>query len=226
MNSGIIILALDYDGVLVDSYRGVADFYRRDLRELMGVSKEEADFLLYLEYLSEGIGLMREDWWFKFIPGLTEERFDELISRYWERRIEKTMVLPGVVEALKLARNKNMLIAHVGYRDDIYGLKRERLEYDGLAGFFDEIIVVGEDAPTRHDAIRLLIEKYRPTRIVYVDDKAQNLYVMSKRLPPSVELFKISFSSFWDFPWKTPAGLFMEFRNLSEVVRFILGDIK
>jgi putative hydrolase of the HAD superfamily len=220
MDPSSVLLALDYDGVLVDSYRGVIDFYMRDLKEMIGITREEAEFLLYMEFLSEGVGLMREDWWFKFIPRLTQELFDDLITRYWERRIERTVVLPGVVESLKKARREGVVIAHVGYRDDIYGLKRERLAYDGLIDLFDEVVVVGEDYPTRHDAIASLIDRYKPERVLYVDDKAQNLYVMRNHLPPNVELYKVSFSSLFDFPWRNPGRVFKEFKNIYEVVEY------
>lgn len=226
-----VVVALDYDGVLVDSYRGVEAFYREDARELLGISEAEAELLLYAEFLAEGSGLMREDWWPKLIPGLSEDLYDKLITRYWERRIERTVVLPGVRSALERLSAEGAVIAHVGFRDDIYGLKRERVRMDGLSEFFDEIVVVGEDYPSRAAALSALIEKYKPERLYYVDDKATNLYAVRRELSRSsghssaeVRLFKVSFSSLWDFPWKNPGGLFAELPNLLELARLVVRE--
>ncbi|WP_440059174.1 hypothetical protein ACSU1N_05145 [Thermogladius sp. 4427co] len=223
METQPILIALDYDGVLVDSYRGLPVFYLKDLPELTGISREEAEFLLYMEYVGESIGLLRDDWWFRYIQGLDEEKYDVLITRYWERRIEKSIVLPGALDFLREARRKSFILAHVGYRDDIYGLKKWRIEADGLSHYFDEIIIVGEDVSTRYQGLKILIEKYNPGRIIYVDDKAQNLYILRKMLGRKIELYKASFKSIWDFPWTNPGHLFTEINNLSELLR-ILGD--
>jgi putative hydrolase of the HAD superfamily len=145
---GQTIIALDYDGVLVDSYNGLEKFYLEDFPAMTGHDTAFGRHLLYMEYLAEGCGLLRIDWW-PSIMDVQDDLLLNLLLKYWERRIENSAILPGVFTALKMFRERNYRVIHVGFMDDIPGLKRWRLDADGLAPYFDEIIIVGEDFSSR-----------------------------------------------------------------------------
>ncbi len=177
-----IVLVFDFDGVLVDSYNSIRDFYTRILRRYVNISSWEGELLYHYEILADKIGLLREDWWFELIPGITNELYDELITRYWEHRINTTTSIPGAHEVLKELGEKNILLS-VSFRDDIYGLKKFRIKYHGFAKYFQDIIVIGEDFRTRADAFNYLRNKYGYKQYVYIDDKIINLWKLSKRCP-------------------------------------------
>jgi len=216
------IIALDYDGVLVDSYNGLEKFYLEDFPAMTGHDTAFGRHLLYMEYLAEGCGLLRIDWW----PSIMDAQDDLLLNlllKYWERRIENSAILPGVFTALKMFRKRNYRVIHVGFMDDIPGLKRWRLDADGLAPYFDEIIIVGEDFSSRHEALRYLEEKYGDSLIIYVDDKPVNLFKISAKIgdDPRILLVRKEFKKQWSFPWDDPAGNYPTIRNLLELEKIL-----
>jgi len=221
-----IVIALDYDGVLVDSYNGLERFYLEDLPAITGRDQSFGKYLLYMEYLTEGCGLLRIDWW-PSVMNIQDDLLDHLLWKYWERRIENSAILPGVFTALDIFRKRNYRIIHIGFMDDIPGLKRWRLDADGLAPYFDEIIVVGEDTPSRHEALKYLEETYENSLIVYVDDKPVNLFKINAKLGnnPRILLVRKEFKKQWSFPWDDPAGSYPTIKNLLELERILRDHV-
>ncbi|MEM4538002.1 MAG: hypothetical protein QXP68_04570 [Thermosphaera sp.] len=221
--TGGTVVALDYDGVLVDSYFGIDDFYLKDLPELTGVGDVFGRYLLYMEYLSEGWGLLRIDWW-PSVLNLSHDAMNELLIKYWERRIENTVVLPGSFKALESMRSKGFVVVHVGYMDDIPGLKSWRVEVDGFKPYFDEILIVGEDFESRDEALDYLLRKYNPSRLIYVDDKPINLFKIDLKLgkDPRLTLVRREFGKKWMFPWEDPVMKYPVVKNLYEVEKFVI----
>lgn len=218
--TGEIIIALDYDGVLVDSYFGIDEFYLRDLPDLLGVEEVFGKYLLYMEYLAEGCGLLRIDWW-PSVLNLSQDALNELLIKYWERRIENTVILPGSLKSLEAMRDDDFVIVHVGYMDDIPGLKKWRVETDGFEPYFQEIITVGEDFESRHEALDYLLRKYNPLKLIYVDDKPINLFKIDLKLgrDPRLLLVRKEFKKQWSFPWEDPGVKYPLVKNLSELER-------
>ncbi|ADV65197.1 HAD family hydrolase [Desulfurococcus mucosus] len=217
-----LAVALDYDGVLVDSYRGIPVFYIMDLPVLTGAASDYARQLLYLEYLAEGIGLLREELWPRYIPGFSLSLYDELITRYWERRMEYSHPLPGVRHALKLLMENDVDLYHVGHRDDIYGLKEHRVEVDGFSEYFKTLYIVEENTRSRLSALLEILEDY--DAVVYVDDKPVNLAVIDQGLGEyrnRVTLVRNTFRSEYDAPWMDPVGKYRAVNNLLELVRLV-----
>ncbi|RLG80147.1 MAG: haloacid dehalogenase [Thermoprotei archaeon] len=215
MKIGVVF---DVDGVLLDSYRGIEEFYEVYLPRIAGVNHALSSYLVYMEYLGEAIGLLRDQWWFDAVPGLTEELYDALITKYWEVRISNTTLEPGVPEVLERMRGKGYLLFSVSYRDEIYGLKRYRLEAAGLKNLFDEVVVVGEDGVSnRCEGIKYLQAKHSLDRVVYVDDKPLNLYRISIAAGDSIVLVHYRFKHLVEFPWKNPGRLFKEVHSLYEL---------
>lgn len=173
--AGEKLVVFDIDGVLVDSYSGIPVFYEKILPDMFGIDEEYARFLLYMEYIYDQAGMLREEWWPKYLE-IDEQILSYLLAKYWEVRIETSKLEPGAGNVLKNLKNKGWIIGSVSYRDDIYGLKLWRIKDLGLYDFFEDIIVVGEDISSRIEGIKILTRKYNPKTIVYVDDKIQNLY--------------------------------------------------
>ncbi|MCD6300781.1 MAG: HAD hydrolase-like protein [Staphylothermus sp.] len=177
-----IVLAFDFDGVLVDSYRSIKDFYTQILPRYVNISSWEGELLYQYEHLADKLGLLRENWWFELIPGMTNELYDELITRYWEHRISTTINIPGANQVLEELSDK-CILASISFRDDIYGLKKFRIEYHGFTKYFQDIIVIGEDFGSRADAFNYIRNKYGDKQYVYIDDKIINLWKLSKQCP-------------------------------------------
>ncbi|ADI31480.1 HAD family hydrolase [Staphylothermus hellenicus] len=169
------LIIFDIDGVLIDSYSGIPIFYEKILPNMLGIDRDYSRFLLYMEYIYDQAGTLREEWWPKYFS-INEETLTYLLARYWEIRTETSELEPGTRSVLKNLKSRGWIIGSVSYRDDIYGLKLWRIKNAGLHDLFEDIIVVGEDAPSRIEGIRILARKYKPKTIVYVDDKIQNLY--------------------------------------------------
>lgn len=220
-------IVFDIDGVLIDSYRGVPIFYRKELPSLIGVDPDYAEYLLYMEYLGEALGLLREDWWFSEIPGLDSNTYDKLITRYWEIRIEHSRPAPGVPEVLDYLRSMGYSLYSVSYRDDIYGLKRYRIEAMGLANYFEDIIIAGEDVNSRTAGIENIMRDYNLDLLIYVDDKALNLYKirreLSQNLIDKIVLVHHGFHYEPFYPWFNPGKLFKTINSLHELV-FLIGE--
>ncbi len=219
----MVVIVFDIDGVLIDSYRGVEVFYKQDLPRITGINPTYTGYLLYLEMIGEAIGWLREDWWFKYIPGLDEELYDELITRYWERRIEYQTTTPGAKPILSMLRKAGVKLYSVSYRDDIYGLKKYRIMLEGLDEYFEEIIVAGEDVSSRIEGLRIVVDKEAGEEIVYVDDKPLNLYKMVKVFDDKITCIHYGFRyGKYDFPWINPGKLFNTINNLYQLYREVV----
>jgi len=215
----VIHIVFDYDGVLVDSYSGVEAFYRIDLRRILNIDEALVDYLLYLEYLGEAIGWLREDWWPIHIPNLTEDLYDVLITRYWERRIENQKPLPGVKPLLEKMKRMGFKLHSVSYRDDIYGLKRYRIELEEFTQILDKVIIAGEDVKDRAEGLRAVLEEAGGEPVVYVDDKPLNLYKLWLVFGDQITLVHHAFTGkHYNYPWINPGKLFKTINNLHELL--------
>lgn len=216
------LIVFDVDGVLIDSYSGIPLFYEKLLPSMLNIDNEYSRFLLHMEYIADQAGLLREDWWSRYIPA-DEATLNELFIKYWEIRIETSRLEPGARHVLEQLRNKGWIVASVSYRDDIYGLKTWRIIESRLYDLFDDIIVVGEDASSRTEGIHILVKKYRPKITVYVDDKIQNLYRMQQRLENTIMVWYVFKNSwignlFWELI--VPTRIYMV-HNLYELVKIL-----
>ncbi len=219
-------VAFDFDGVLVNSYRDIEDFYYNDLPRIIDIDSRLIDYIIYMEYVAEAVGWLREDWWFKTIPSLTEESYDVLITRYWEKRIGSTILNPGIAEVLEYLRKQGIKLFSVSFRDEIYGLKRYRIELSGIDRYLDGILVVGEDVGSRSEGLSLLIEEYGLDKIIYVDDKPLNLYKIYLELGDKAMLIHYAFKGRYDFPWYNPGSLFRSINDFHELIGVVKDLLK
>ncbi len=173
------IISFDIDGTLLDSYTGIPLFYK-DLfikENKLLTRRKNIDFRMVCraEGMADELGLLRDEWWSKILGIRDRVLFTELLVRYWKYRIEHSKLLPGALKVLLGFRRAGFKVISISYGDDILGLKRYRIALYGLERFFDEIIIINDDVPTRSEAIKYILWKYRPEKLVVVDDKCRVL---------------------------------------------------
>ena len=181
-----LLVVLDFDGVLVDSYSGLVSVYVEVLNkhpDIEGSSLEHVERLarelVELEDYYDSIRkydrriLLQE---FLSAKGYRadENLVEDLLRIYWEKRIEYSRVLPDAKTLLDKLYGKHTLILLTDH-DGEPGLKMHRIKASRLHKYFNEIIVVGEPGSpaTKREGLLYIMEKYRvePRRIVFVDDK-------------------------------------------------------
>jgi len=69
----------------------------------------------------------------------------QIVRIYWNERTYGTKVLPCSIKLLKFLKNKNHIITSVSESDGLPLLKKKRIKASGLAKFFNDIIILGED---------------------------------------------------------------------------------
>lgn len=183
MLEGARLVSLDFDGTLVDSYSR--------MREVLEV------LLLYLGVPAEMLDLVCDsalgEWlererrggmdYARLLELLTEaaaragiavagerREFEELLL---EARTLASSPMPCAEELLSALKGRGKVVACVSGGDGVPSMKRRRLEASGLAKFLDEVVVVGEDAPSLVDALASLAAKHGLSRaeVVHVDDR-------------------------------------------------------
>ncbi len=102
----------------------------------------------------------------------------EAVQSYWNTLIKHSLPYPGAVELLVSLKQKNMHLGMISDTDGLKGMKRQRISLSGLIGFFDEIVVSGEDTketkPDKHPFIKICnLLKIAPASCVYVGDNPQ-----------------------------------------------------
>jgi len=180
------VISFDIDGTLIDSYSGIPLFYRELLsrrEEILGTTpRDDLDLhtICRAEGMADELGLLREDWWGRILGIQDPIVFTELLLQYWNYRIEHSRLLPGATKILSGFRRSGFKVVSISYGDDILGLKRYRISLAGLEKYFDDVIVVRDDIPSRRDAFEYIMKKYRPERIIVVDDKCRVLRYISR----------------------------------------------
>ncbi len=212
MRENNIIIAFDFDGVLVDSYSRLEEVYVEALREhpaIKEMSGEEvrrlARELVSLEDYYDSIRqydryrLIETFLKTKNLP-VSKDIIKKIVEKYWTKRIEKTMVCPDAEEILRRLHGRYTLILLTDH-DGEPGMKLRRVKASGLDKYFNEIIVAGEPGypPNKKEGIIYIMEKYRvrPGDIIFIDDKPRVLetiedlgvtVVLRKFRPPNMHL--------------------------------------
>jgi putative hydrolase of the HAD superfamily len=174
-------MVFDVDGVLLDSYRGIRFFYLNVLPKINGFNNMDGEVLYRYELYAEGLGVLRSEWWRRVIPGLRENDLRLMLEEYWKIRRKYTVPMPGLHYTLRELVRRGICVGSVSWKDDIPGLKVERMREHGLTSYFrDNIVIVGDNVSSRLEGIHLLAQRYRPARILYVDDKPGSLWRIKK----------------------------------------------
>lgn len=180
------VFSFDIDGTIVDSYS-----YMRDVIEIL---------LLYIgvpasmlqpvadEAVEEWLGREKSGTmdYSKMLDILLEaaakrglklspdpREFTELLL---EARVKASQTLPCAIRLLRELKSRGKVVVSVSGGDGVPGMKRRRMDLGELSKFFDEIIVVPEDAPSRVDALASLASKYGASfeEVAHVDDRVEH----------------------------------------------------
>jgi len=176
-----MIISLDYDGTLVDSYTVIPLIYEK-IREELNLYEGFTEAMLAVEDLGDYFGIFERGKWIRF---LIKDNPDEIIEYYWKIRIENQIILPGTIEFLEKYKNNDLYL--VTSKDDTKDIKIKRIKKTNLEKYFKDILIYGnEEFKTIIDVFEYLIDIDR--YIIYIDDKNTNLYQIKNKL--NIKLFK------------------------------------
>ncbi|MCG2869061.1 MAG: HAD hydrolase-like protein [Candidatus Nanopusillus sp.] len=176
-----MIISLDYDGTLVDSYSIIPLIYEK-IREELNLYEGFTEAMLAVEDLGDYFGIFERGKWIRF---LIKDNPDEIIEYYWKIRTENQMILPGTIEFLEKYKNNDLYL--VTSKDDTKDIKIKRIKKTNLDKYFKDILIYGtEEFKTIIDVFEYLIDIDKD--IIYIDDKNTNLYQIKNKL--NIKLFK------------------------------------
>ncbi|MCG2883184.1 MAG: HAD hydrolase-like protein [Candidatus Nanopusillus sp.] len=176
-----MIISLDYDGTLVDSYSIIPLIYEK-IREELNLYEGFTEAMLAVEDLGDYFGIFERGKWIRF---LIKDNPDEIIEYYWKIRTENQMILPGTIEFLEKYKNNDLYL--VTSKDDTKDIKIKRIKKTNLDKYFKDILLYGtEEFKTIIDVFEYLIDIDKD--IIYIDDKNTNLYQIKNKL--NIKLFK------------------------------------
>ncbi|MFP3289924.1 MAG: HAD hydrolase-like protein [Candidatus Nanopusillus acidilobi] len=176
-----MVISLDYDGTLVDSYSIIPLIYEK-IREELNLYEGFTEAMLAVEDLGDYFGIFERGRWIRF---LIKDNPDEIIEYYWKIRTENQMILPGTIEFLEKYKNNDLYL--VTSKDDTKDIKIKRIKKTNLDKYFKDILLYGtEEFKTIIDVFEYLIDIDKD--IIYIDDKNTNLYQIKNKL--NIKLFK------------------------------------
>jgi FMN phosphatase YigB (HAD superfamily) len=176
-----MIISIDYDGTLVDSYTVIPLIYEK-IREELNLYEGFTEAMLAVEDLGDYFGIFERGKWIRF---LIKDNPDEIIEYYWKTRTENQIILPGTIEFLEKYKNKDLYL--VTSKDDTKDIKIKRIKKTNLEKYFKDILIYGtEEFKTIIDVFEYLIDIDKD--IIYIDDKNTNLYQIKNKL--NIKLFK------------------------------------
>ncbi len=219
------VLALDFDGTLVDSYSCLPTVWKR-VGEAAGVAPQGiSEFVseaLALEEEAETTGSYGKE---RVIEALLrawglDESVHHLLDIYWSERIARTKLMPCAIELLLEAKRAGLVVVSLSCWDGIPGLKRRRIAAAGLYHLFDEVIVAGENAVTKIDALSLLADKYEVPRrsVVLIDDRPSHV---REAIEKGFEAILVRFRGPFRGPWNAPCSPSHTVTSLCEVIHII-----
>ncbi|MFZ8800819.1 MAG: HAD family hydrolase [Candidatus Nanopusillus sp.] len=177
-----MIISLDYDGTLVDSYTIIPLIYEK-IREELNLYEGFTEAMLAVEDLGDYFGIFERGKWIRF---LIKDNPDEIIEYYWKIRTENQTILPGTIEFLEKYKNIDLYL--ITSKDDTKDIKVKRIKKTNLDKYFKDVLIYGtEEFKTLIDVFEYL--KDMDDDIVYIDDKNTNLYQI-KNNKLNIKLFK------------------------------------
>ena len=217
------IFAFDFDGTLVDSYSCLNRVYEL-IAEKLGLPKDEfVKRAIELEDFHDSIeNYDRQSWWkelfSEFEVTLDEKGLNEILNFYWKKRAEMSEVAENCEVVLKSLRKSGKILAILAGNDGKKSVKRWRIEMSGLAVYFDEILIVGEDVESRVEGVQRLSEKYDADfrEIVIVDDKPAAINEV-KRTIRDVVAVKVEFRGILKRAWKGDSLADFSVKRIGEI---------
>ncbi|RDD52510.1 hypothetical protein BA065_01360 [Nanoarchaeota archaeon NZ13-N] len=208
------MIAIDFDGTLVDSYTIIPIIYKK-FQEDYKLPEGFVDAMLCFEDIWDFFGIFERKRWIKYVFKDGESLWED----YWKIREENQVILPGTIEFLKSVKKEYELYL-VSSVDDTEDIKIRRIKSSGLQVYFKDIIIYGtKDFPTILDAIKYLMEEEK--KLIYIDDKNTNI---SKLLDlKNIKLIKRIFYPPFPFKlaWRYPNVEVEYITNLLEILPYL-----
>ena len=149
----------------------------------------------------------------------------EAVLSYWNTIVKYSLPYPGVVDLLVSLKMKNMHLGMVSDTDGLKGMKYQRLCLSGLIGFFDAIVVSGEDTketkPDKHPFIKICaLLKIAPANCVYVGDNPAVDVAGAEQIDMKTILIRNSAANFHETKFKADCILARErFSELELIIQ-------
>jgi len=224
------VFAFDFDGTLVDSYSCLPSLYEH-IAGRLGLKGEIKKMFVKkaIKYEDEQDYLGnydRKTWWPKLFAEfgieLDEQTLNELLREFWKKRAEESTVIEGSREVLEFLRRKGFVTVILAGNDGQKGVKRMRIKRSGLAEYFNEIIIVGEDVRDRAEAIKIIVEKYNvnPEEIVVIDDKPPMINEIRKKVKGVITV-NIRFRGILKLGWKEHCNPDFKIDSISDLIKLI-----
>jgi len=182
----------DFDGTLIDSYtqrwiahREVCKF----LSEYLDKRGFEPDRDVILDLISkteikksDGSEWNRDVWWREVLRSyfgknvqIPSSTLSDATLIYWNIIMKTSHVYPGVSSLLLNLKKRGFLLGLISDTDGLQGMKAKRIAYSGLRGFFNAIIVAGEDTQEVKPSIKPFIKiselmSVPPEKCIFVGD--------------------------------------------------------
>jgi putative hydrolase of the HAD superfamily len=227
------LFAFDFDGTLVDSYTCLNKVWKKvgkhlglknnELNNFIEIALKEEDKGDFLKIYDRSIQIKNA------LNKLGYSKMDfnlkQIVRIYWNERTYNTKVLPCSIKLLKFLKNKNRIIISVSESDGLPSLKKERIKASGLAKFFNDIIIIGEDVKNIKIALMRLANKYNLKRkeCVFINDKPEPINEASRF---GFVTIKVDFESILKEAWKIPCNPSLRIKNLCMLFKLLKDTLK
>ncbi len=222
------VFVFDFDGTLVDSYSCLPSLYGY-IAERLGlegdIKKRFVERAMEYEDKQDHLGNYdRKTWWPKLFAEFDIEIdwLDDLLKEFWEKRAEESRIIEGVKDVLEFIRGKGFIMIIVAGNDGQRSVKRMRIEKSGLAGYFEDILIVGEDVVDRAEAIELIMKKYnvKPEEIVIIDDKPSMINEIRKKVK-GVTTVRVKFQGILKLAWVGHCKSNFEIDSICDLIELV-----
>ncbi|MBN1379209.1 MAG: phosphoglycolate phosphatase [Gammaproteobacteria bacterium] len=138
------LIAFDLDGTLVDSAPDIAQAVNGMLAEL-GLPPRSVEQVRH--YLGNGVDWLAKraltgQLWHEPEPKLFQEALSKLLIHYAQNNGQRTVIYPGVIEALEYARGRGIALACITNKKGEF--TQPLLEFLDLRHYFD-LVISGDD---------------------------------------------------------------------------------
>ena len=239
----------DFDGTLMDSYtcRELAHMEVANILADYGKEQEcqidkEAMVALIFDIdreMSAKLIYDRKVWFSEAVKRyctsalkMPRRVLSEAVLSYWNTVVKYSLPYPGAVDLLVSLKMKNMHLGMVSDTDGLKGMKYQRLCLSGLVGFFDAIVVSGEDTketkPDKHPFIKICsLLKIAPASCVYVGDNPEVDVAGAEQIGMKTILIRNSDANFHETKFKADCILARErFSELKLIIQKLVLTIK
>ena len=222
------LFAFDFDGTLVDSYTCLNKVWKK-VGEYLGLKNNKLNNFIEIALKEEDKGDFLKEYDRSIHIknalnklGYSKMNFNlkQIVTIYWNERTYDTKVLPCSIKLLKFLKSKNRIITSVSESDGLLSLKRKRIKASGLAKFFNDIIIVGEDVKSITMALTQLANKYNLKRkeCVFINDKPEPINEASRF---GFVTIKVDFESMLKEAWEIPCNPSLRIKDLCMLFKLL-----